>query len=140
MRLIDADALIEKMRRRKESGEYHGLPLNIIEWLIAIIHKEPAVEKCADCTRREFYQKGYQVGYNEAHEEFQKHLCQIESSIRKEIAEKLNELPTKTTSKMVESKEVPEWFYEVITGFYINKESALAIIKAGEKGEHHETD
>ena len=47
------------------------------------------------------------------------------------VVEKMDELPTKRTSKMVESKETPEWFYEVITGEYISKNDAIEIVKGG---------
>ena len=50
--------------------------------------------------------------------------------ISKVIAE-LDELMVKTTSKMVESKEVPEWFYEVKTGEYISKKDTIIIVRKG---------
>ena len=32
--------------------------------IIACIDMQPQIEKCADCTRRKFYQQGYQDGLN----------------------------------------------------------------------------
>lgn len=48
-----------------------------------------------------------------------------------EVVKQLEDLPVKTTSKMVESKEVPEWFYEVKTGEFINKKDAIEIVRKG---------
>lgn len=45
------------------------------------------------------------------------------------IVERVEYLPVKTTSKYVESKEVPEYFNEVITGEYINKKDVIEIVK-----------
>ena len=47
------------------------------------------------------------------------------------VVAELDKLMVKTTSKMVESKDVPEWFYEVKTGEYINKKDAIDIVRKG---------
>lgn len=50
-----------------------------------------------------------------------------------EVVKELESLPVKTASKWVESKEVPEYFYEVVTGEYINKKETIEIVKGGVK-------
>ena len=47
------------------------------------------------------------------------------------VVEELERLMVKTISKMVESKETPEWFYEVKIGEYINKKEIINIIRKG---------
>ena len=47
------------------------------------------------------------------------------------VVKQIEELPTKKTTKMVESKEVPEWFYEVVTGEYIKKNDVVEIVRNG---------
>lgn len=47
------------------------------------------------------------------------------------VVKQIEELPTKKTTKMVESKEVPEWFYEVVTGEYVKKDDVVEIVRRG---------
>lgn len=60
--MIDEKKLTEVMLKARERE--FGTPLAMIDWFIEIINSQPKVEKCGDCSRRKFYQLGYNDGYN----------------------------------------------------------------------------
>ena len=55
MRLIDADILMERILKRIESGEYHGLTLHMLEWLITVIYRQPTVKNVKSVIYGEWY-------------------------------------------------------------------------------------
>ena len=59
--MIDEKKLIEDIWKQSNN--------HITEWstggILALIEQQPQVDKCSDCSRRKFYQQGYQDGLNE---------------------------------------------------------------------------
>lgn len=64
--VIDEKKLIEELNRLATSNEMMGYltAFDVVQDCIGIVEKQPQIEKCADCTRRKFYQQGYQDGLN----------------------------------------------------------------------------
>lgn len=58
--MIDEKKLIESL---KESYGLWGLVG--IDEVVKIIKSQPQIEKCGDCSRRKFYQQGYEAGKRE---------------------------------------------------------------------------
>ena len=58
--MIDEKKLIESL---KDSYGLWGLVG--IDEVVKIIKSQPQIEKCGDCSRRKFYQQGYEAGKNE---------------------------------------------------------------------------
>ena len=61
---------VEKEKQRYfESGNFHNGNILVermqaMKLVMKIIANQPQIEKCADCSRRKFYQQGYQDGLN----------------------------------------------------------------------------
>lgn len=106
MRLIDADALKEEISDGKIIIDEDVLECeNVAEILVYLLEK---VEACV--MEKIDAQPTVETKYQE-------------------IVERLGSLPIKKTIKYVESKKVPEFFYEVVTGEYISKKETIEIVK-----------
>ena len=57
--MIDEKKLIEKIKTESKIGGWL-----YTDEIIDIINSQPKIEKCADCSKRKFYQQGYEAAKN----------------------------------------------------------------------------